>query len=257
MSLISMAVHDTKENGRSEYTSRTLECLYRTVNWRKHHLVIVDNNSCEETKRMFKMIFCDADVKIITLPENIGTARALNRAWKFRIPGEHIIKIDNDVVIHSKTWVEEMEEAIQRLPQIGILGLKRKDVIQTTWHEDPHYRTKLMMLPHKPGERWIVFEESGDVIGTCTMFNYALIDKVGYSYQPGLYGFEDVLFCHRAHLGGFMTGFLSHIEIDHIDRGDNPYAEWKRQEAGSRSEEMVKTFRAYVSGERPIYEEFY
>ena len=52
MSLISMAVHDTVENGRTEFTRRTLESLSDTVDWENHRLFIIDNNSCEKTKTL-------------------------------------------------------------------------------------------------------------------------------------------------------------------------------------------------------------
>jgi GT2 family glycosyltransferase len=266
MSLITMAVHDTDDNGRSKYTERTLDSLLDTVDFRKHRLIISDNGSCAKTHehyREFGAIF-DTMYKgrtrepmVIYNNENLGTSRALNRAWILREPKEHVIKIDNDVVIHSKGWIEELEEAISRKPDIGIIGLKRKDIIQTTWHPDPQYRSTLIMLPHEAGQRWITFEQTPDVIGTCTMFNYALLDKVGFSWQPGLYGFEDVLFCHRSHLAGFCNGFLNHINIDHIDEGQNEYIDWKHKISGEKVDEMIAVFRSYVSGKRSIYEPFY
>jgi GT2 family glycosyltransferase len=237
-----MAVHDTDDNGRSKYTERTLDSLLDTVDFRKHRLIISDNGSCAKTHEHYR---------------ELGTSRALNRAWILREPKEHVIKIDNDVVIHSKGWIEELEEAISRKPDIGIIGLKRKDIIQTTWHPDPQYRSTLIMLPHEAGQRWITFEQTPDVIGTCTMFNYALLDKVGFSWQPGLYGFEDVLFCHRSHLAGFCNGFLNHINIDHIDEGQNEYIDWKHKISGEKVDEMIAVFRSYVKGTRSIYEPFY
>lgn len=264
MALITMAVHDTESNGRSALTERALDSLFSTVDFNTHKLIIVDNGSCQDTIGIYKHLHhwfmrkeWEDNVRIIYLPENLGTSRALNRAWQLRCPGEHVVKIDNDVVIHSRGWVEEMIETIARMPSIGILGLKRKDIIQTTWHPDLEFRTELIMLPHEPGQRWITLEKSSDVIGTCTMFNSALLDKVGYSFQPGVYGYEDTLFCRRAHLAGFITGFISHINIDHIDPGGNEYIHWKQKHAGEHTDEMIRIFREYLSGARSIYQEFY
>lgn len=262
MALISMAVYDTEENQRTELTSLTIESLIETVDFTKHRLIISDNGSCYATQLMYTRmgnakIFRDARSMVISNQENIGTSRAINRAWQYRQPGEHAIKIDNDVVIHSEGWADEMEEAIRRDNQIGIIGLKRKDIIQNTQHPDPQYRSELVQLPHEPGQRWVIVERTPDIIGTCTMFNSALLDKVGYSYQPGLYGYEDVLFSHRSHLAGFYNCFLPHIEIDHIDPGNTPYQTWKEKASGEDTEEMIKVFKAYVNGTRPIYEPFY
>jgi GT2 family glycosyltransferase len=260
--LISVAVYDTEENKRSEYTKRTLVSLLKTVDFNKHRLFVIDNASCEDTKDFLRNDFMAAikikgfdpeNFMLITSDKNLGTSGAINLAWLYREPYEHVIKMDNDVVINQTGWVEQMEEAIARDPQIGIIGLKRKDIIQTPWHPDPNFRSELIMLPHENGQRWICVERTQDIIGTCTMFNSALLDKTGYSYQPGLYGYEDVLFCHRSHIAGFYNCFLNHIDIDHIDTGGGEYQHWKEKHSGEHTAEMIQVFKEYVNGTRPIY----
>lgn len=250
-----MAVWDTEENGRTELTRRTLESLFDTVDFRKHRLIVSDNNSCADTQKIYDNQ--SATYSVIYNNENLGTSRAINRAWQYRKPGEHAIKIDNDVVIHQSGWVDEMEEAIIRDSQIGIIGLKRKDIIQNTQHPDINFRSELVQLPHDNGQRWVIVERTPDIIGTCTMFNSALLDKVGFSKQVRNYGFEDVLFCHRSHLAGFYNCFLPHIEIDHIDPGNTPYQDWKHKVSGEDTAAMIEIFKGYKDGTRNIYEPFY
>lgn len=257
MSLICMAVFDTVENKRTELTKQTLDSLCDTVNFDKHRIIIIDNDSCGDTKYWLRTYKEFTNFQIITLSENVGTSRAINLALAQRQPCEHAIKIDNDVVIHQSGWVEQMEQAIAADPQIGIIGLKRKDIMQTPWHPDPNFRSELIMLPHNNGERWQVIERTADIIGTCTMYNSALIDKVGYSKQVNHYGYDDVLYCHRSHLAGFYNCFLPHIEIDHIDPGNTPYQHWKEKVSGEDTAAMIELFKSYVDGTRPIYEPFY
>ena len=256
MAIIAMAVWDTEENGKSKYTLETLKCLYGTVYMDRHRIVVIDNNSCRETKDILE----DAQgwgVEVITLPENVGTARAINHAIRLRKPGEHVIKMDNDVLIHSDTWVDEMEQAIEREPMIGICGLKRKDLWQRPDHENKFYRSELHLLNQKPGEDWIVIEKTADIMGTCTMFNYRLLDKIGYMWQPSLYGFDDGLICYRSNLAGFINCFLPHIRIDHIDPGGGIYEGWKRNESGKVMDEFNKIKDDLIAGRRPLYEDFY
>lgn len=254
MSLISMAVHDTVENGRTAFTKRTLESLSETVDWSKHRLFIVDNNSCEETKTLLHAYCFGLKPAIEHLSSNIGTAEALNLAWKHRQPGEHCIKIDNDVVIHQSGWVEQMKEAISRDQLIGQVGLKRKDCI-----ESPHrnindwYFSELLMLPHEPGQRWIVVEKANHIMGTCVMHSSALLDKVGYLKQPGLYGFDDCFMSLRSQLAGFYNVFLPHIEIDHIDPGGTEYQKWKEASAGMDMAKYNEDVQRYKSGELSVY----
>jgi GT2 family glycosyltransferase len=281
MALITMAVNDTVENKRTEYTIKTLLSLSETVDYRKHRLVIIDNNSCEQTKAFLSECIRASEyikvptkvvenllvhrhnplrfipvipaLQVITLPENIGTARAINQAWKLRKEGEHAIKMDNDVVIHSSGWVDEMEEAIRRDNKIGQIGLKRKDCWECTWHASDDFRSELKMLPQVPGERWIIVEEAKHIIGTCVMHSSNLLDKVGYLYQPSLYGYDDVLMSHRAHLAGFYSCFLPHIEIDHIDTGATAYQGWKERHSGEQTQAMIKLVYEMYNGIKPIY----
>jgi GT2 family glycosyltransferase len=256
MSLIAMACFDTEENGRTEYTRKTLQSIVNTVNLNKHRLIVIDNNSCQKTKNLLKYFpryYSHKNIEIITLPENIGTARAINQAWKLRKEGEHAIKMDNDVVIHSIGWVDEMEEAIRRDNKIGQIGLKRKDCWECTWHTSDDFKSELKMLPQVPGERWQIVEIAKHIIGTCVMHSSNLLDKVGYLYQPSLYGYDDVLMSHRAHLAGFYSCFLPHIEIDHIDTGATAYQGWKEKHSGEQTQKVINLVHEMYNKTKPIH----
>ncbi len=255
MSMLAVAVFDTAENGRTKYTKETLSSINNTVDLSKHRLIVIDNGSCQETKDILESAKQVMNFTLITNPENVGTAKAINQAWRLREKGEHLIKMDNDVVVHRSGWVDLLEEAISRQPKIGIIGLKRKDL-----EENPnlpitdHYKSNLIMLPQQKGQRWIVVEEVKHVMGTCQMYNSALIDKIGGLYQmEGIYGFDDSLASIRCSMAGFMNVFLPSVDIDHIDNGGTDYTEWKKGYAGKHMELFSKVRAEYISGDREIY----
>lgn len=250
MALISIAIYDTEENQRTELTRRTLESLTFTLDLTRHRVFLIDNASCEATKELLRAY--SREYTVITNETNIGTAEAINLAWRHRKPGEHAVKMDNDVIIYSQTWADELEEAIRRDPKAGIVGLKRKDCIETPWRDD-WYKSSLFMFPHVPGERWMLGEKVNHVMGTCQMYNSALLDRIGYLYQPRLYGFDDALAAVRCQLAGFYSAFLPHIEIDHIDPGDTAYQGWKEKHAGEDMATYGRIVSEYMSGQRPIY----
>lgn len=256
MALIAMVVYSTDENGKDEYLKKTLQHLAYTVDFNKHRLILSVNGFTAETTKTIE-IFSHGTLKIIERTiyndDNIGTAGAINKIITLRNPGEHVIKIDDDVVINNGGWADLMEEAVSIDPLIGIIGLKRKDLIQTPWHPDPQYRSELILLPHTPGHKWITIERTPDIIGTCTLFNSLLLDKVGFSRQPGKYGFEDNLFCHRSHLAGFYNCFLNHVDIDHIDEGAPKYSEWKAKHSAELFPEYHRLVHAMIKGDEPIY----
>lgn len=263
MALIAMAVYDTEDNGRSEFTARTVDSLAKTVNFQntKHRIIVIDNGSCPETKKIlnkeqgwFNRQVGEDVFTIITLPSNLGTAAAINQALKLREPGEFFIKMDNDVVIHKAGWVEEMEEAISRMPKIGILGLKRRDLCESTYSINTDQRSKLIEVPHEVGQKWFVVEDCKHVMGTCTMINPTLLDRIGYFYQmDGLYGFDDSLLCVRSTIAGYMNCFLHGVDIDHIDPGGTAYTDWKAKYAGEMIGKYAEAEQAYKSGMRDIY----
>lgn len=245
-----MAIHDTPENGRAEMTQQTLKSLLETVDWKRHRIFLNVNASTPETRQHIHDFASTVKgaCEVLYLSENVGTAKAVNRGIQHRRPGEMCVKMDNDVVIHQAGWLELMEDAIESDPKIGIIGLKRKDVCQRADHPDEFYRTYPTML-----DNGITVERTADVMGTCTMFNPALLDKVGYLYQPGLYGFDDVLMCVRSLKAGFYNTFLPQVIIDHIDPGGNEYTAWKNREAGFASPEYHRLKAGYESGEISIY----
>jgi GT2 family glycosyltransferase len=252
MALIAMAVYDTDENERTQYTLRTLASLMYTVNLERHRIIVVDNASCEATKKALEHYHAEQGISVITSPTNLGTAEAINLAWRLRRPGEHAVKMDNDVEFHRDDWADELEDAIARDPGIGICGLKRKDCIERPDRDD-WYKSELYLLPHEPGQRWIIGERVNHVMGTCQMYNSALLDKIGFLFQPRLYGYDDALAAVRCKVAGFTSVFLPHIEIDHIDPGDKPYQKWKESEANKDFAAYERIVRQYKTGERSIY----
>jgi GT2 family glycosyltransferase len=252
MSLIAMAVYDTVENYRSKYTDQTLRGLSKSVDWNKHRLIVIDNGSCDTTKRLYEFWLDWFKFEVIHNAENVGTAKAINQAWALRKPGEHCIKIDNDIVINNCTdWVEQLENVVRLDPTIGQVGLKRKDCAETTDNPNQFYRSILRQLPHTAGERWVVVEKQFHVMGSCVLHSHQLLDRVGGLYQIGLYGFDDAFMSARAIRAGFQPVMLPHIDIDHIDAGDNPYQKEKEKLANDvwAAGLYIKTLDAIGRGE--------
>jgi GT2 family glycosyltransferase len=263
--LLAMAVHNTEENQRFNSTKKTIESLVSEGEPFNQsiecHLFIIDNGStCKKTIDYLSKLFHTGGLPnwfgpltIHRNDKNYGTAAAINKAWRHRQPGQHCIKMDDDVLIHDTFWIQKMYEAIEREPQIGIVGLKRKDCWEHPAHENPDLRSELMMLPHVAGQPWIVAEKVFHVMGTCQMYSSALLDQIGYLYQPSLYGYDDVLSAHRCHKAGMWSVFLPGIEIDHIDPGNTPYQKWKEDHAATVTNEVIRIAAQYRSGERSIY----
>lgn len=243
--LIAMATYN-----RLEMTKATIEALIRAADLGKHRLWVVDNASADGTQEYLKSLPFLAG--LILLETNIGTAKAINLAWAKRNPDQPCVKMDNDVVINTPGWLEKCVEVMRIRPQeLGIVALKRKDLPESPDVEHPWYRTRLLEI----GDG-IVVEEANHTIGTCWVVNPLLIDRIGALMQPRVYGFDDALYCLRAHLAGFKTVFLREIDIDHIDPGGDGYTAWKLEQAGIDIDAYWQFVQEYQSGRRNIYEPF-
>ena len=257
-----MAVFDTDDNNRTSMTERTLRSLAQQVNWDRHRLIISDNGSCDATQDLYHEAANWLPFKVIKNGENLGTARAINRAWSYKRANEHILKLDNDVVVNSPGWADDMVESFSRDPTIGICGLKRNDLAERPDSPEPHYRSELRFLPHQPGQRWIVIEECLHIMGTCQAYSSALFDKIGYLYQGQdegrLYGLDDTIASFRARMAGFKVVFLPTISIDHIDPGGDDYMRWKQKVAGDslgadgKENWLNKVMMEYRTGNRAV-----
>lgn len=256
-----MAVHDTAQNKRTDYTRATLLCLTETVDFKKHRLIISDNGSCDDTQKLYphigtwiKLNGKPENFKLILNAENLGTAAAINKGLQLRELNEFCVKIDNDVEVLSTGWVDEMEEAMLRGYTYGLIGLKRRDLEQKPNHQNEIFRSNLVMLPHQKGDRWIVVEECADIMGTCVMYNHRLLDKIGYQKQPSNYGWEDCDFAVRSRMAGFKNAFLPHIEIEHLDSvPSKEYQEWKEKTAKEAGAEFQNYIAGYNDKTIPIY----
>lgn len=253
MSLIGMAVYSTATNKKDDCLHKCLASLADTVDWKRHRLILSVNTATTTTHdliRYYKWIISD----VIYNTHNLGTAKAINKAWARRELGEHCIKCDDDWVVNDyKGWADDMEECIRRDPKIGQVALKRKDCWENPAHEHPDYRSTLHMMPHIPGEKWLIVEKTKHCIGTCVMHSSALLDKVGFLYQPSEYGYDDVIMSHRSEIAGFYNCFIPHVPIDHIDAGTTPFQGWKERHASEQTQGVIDLVHAMLRGEKSIY----
>ncbi len=242
MAILGMAVYSTAENKKDEYLEKTLYSLYRSVNFKVHRLILSVNAKTDLTENIIQA-YKDVGVisEVIYNDSNIGTAEAINKAWRLGVPEENKLKMDDDVVIHQEGWLDLLEEAIRRDPEIGIVGCKRKDCDESPDSKIPQYKSELYMLPHQKGERWIIGEKVQHVMGTCQLYSAALLEKIGYLWQMGQYGFDDSIAAVRCKLAGFKSVFIPSIEIDHIDPGGTEYTKWKEEVSGEKLRWMPGT----------------
>lgn len=239
-----MPIHDTEENQRFQYTKVAAAHLAATSN--KFRKVIFVLNGCFEECHKFvaPLVHLHKRVTVMRFTENMGTAQAINAGLTLREPGEHVIKIDNDVLINDYHWQDVISQVLSN-EQIGVACLKRKDLQDRPGH--PDYPTTLGLIGGG-AERWTAIEMCDIQMGTVMGMSGKLLDKVGNMWQPGLYGFDDYDMCLRSKFSGHTNCYIPGIDIDHLDTGGTPYTDWKVKCAGEGWEQMQARAKYYEEG---------
>lgn len=263
--LIAMAFH-TLDLRRVDINAKVLRSLHTQLR-PQDRLVLIDNASCAQSRALLHA-WADmggmTQASLIENKENVGTAEAINMAWADRKPLEVCLKMDDDCIVDHPDWIGLLEDAIRRDKSIGICGLKRRDLTESPLIAQQQFHTTLEMLPHRPGERWIVVEQvstvkgyEGHVFGTCQAYNPALLDVIGGLYQMqdegNVYGYDDSLASLRAIKAGFRCCFLCGVDIKHLDPGGDEYTEWKRKQAGIWQDRVREVAKEIRNGTRNVY----
>jgi GT2 family glycosyltransferase len=238
-------------------TQQCLKSFFTTADPELVSIFIVDNGSTDGTVDWLRQLNHPMVEDIVYNDENLGTARALNIPWKIAYQrGQHAGKLDNDVIFYDKDWSQRMYYIIETAENVGLVGLKRRDLEEKPNHNHDFYRTTLHTLPNG-----IVIEEAKHVMGTCWLVANRLLNKLGGLYQFGPYGLDDAIWAHRTHIAGYLTVFDPSVAIEHIDPGDPMYPEytqWKRDVAGQvmQSGKYDEIMKAYADGTRSVFEPF-
>lgn len=234
-----------------------IDSLFKTADPALYSLLIIDNASTDGTVDWLKTLDHPCIEDILYLEENVGTARGLNRGWKLAFQrGQHPGKLDGDNIFYDTGWLHKMLSVLEITEDVGLVGLKRRDLEEKPNHNSLQFRTQLVYLPNNQ-----IIEIAEHVIGTCWLVSHNLINEIGGLAQPGLYGLDDALFCLRAKLAGWVVCFVPDVAIEHVDPGHPKYPEytqWKIDQATDdlRSGRYDAWCNGYREGTRPLYEDF-
>ena len=125
---------------RADQTLAALRSLQATGAFDEAEVVVWDNGSVDSTPDMLRGLaqegFLD-QVEVVLNLKNIGCSRALNailHSW--RRPGQHSIKVDNDVVLETQNWVIKL---------VAFLEEHREVALASAWYDelsDPSQRAR-------------------------------------------------------------------------------------------------------------------
>jgi GT2 family glycosyltransferase len=194
----------------------------------RSEVIVVDNGSVDGTAESIENRFpC---VQLVRNSFNRGVAPARNQGIR-RASGDAILLLDVDTIVAGGA-IEAMLAALLE-PNVGIVGprLTAPDgSIQYTCRRFPTLIGKIGRRVRIPLlEAAVRFEELRQwdhasrrdvdyVIGACQLIRREVLERVGLLDERIFYGPEDVDFCLRAQLGGWLVTYEPMASFQHLER---------------------------------------
>ncbi len=202
-------------------TQQCIESIYRETKSESFELIVVDNASVDQTfewlnSEKIKHPF----FKVFRMDQNIGFGAAVNFGIR-KSNGAFIVILNNDTIV-SPEWLENLLEALEKNPSIGIISPVTNYV-----GEGPQIDTNAANLSPdieliqkyalSIQTRTKLINEPNRLVFFCVMIRRELIDIIGdldIAYDKG--NFEDDDYCLRALLAGYQLAIAPNAFVYHM-----------------------------------------
>jgi GT2 family glycosyltransferase len=157
-------------------TDKCFQHLFAHTDRSQYTLVVIDNNSNDQTKDVLLKYQKDIDC-LVTNPFNVGTAFGVNEYMAFRKPGQHVLNVNVDAHILVDDWLQIMLQVIN-YPDIATASGRR-----SSYWSDPKrftYFTKNIGVVERDG---VILEHDvtlNQTIFPWTMIKSSVIEQIGY-----------------------------------------------------------------------------
>lgn len=214
-----------------------------------YELIVVDNNSSDQSKQFLKSYTPSSERKFLQKFEvffntsNLGCGGGINTGLRHAL-GDYILEIGCNTLIHEKTMSTLLRIA-EQYPYLGILGgkiMNQDGTIQRSVSRQPTVVSQLMTRLVSLGiGSWKPFESSKkfnynqfsdveQVKGAFMFFPRSMIMKVGLWDERFFIWFEDTDLCKRVRDAGFKIYYTPEAVVTHQSEGSiSKLSLWKRQ----------------------------
>ena len=179
---------------RLALTKICLESLF-DVTAGDYVVTVVDNCSTDGTQEYLQAFVGHPRVTVVLLPRNTGVSVASNYAWALgneRGDG-YYVKLDNDMEIKDKYWLQELRDIVDANPTVAMAGYRNNERNTVERITLPDGRTLLTAASY---------------FGGSVLIPRRVHDLLGFWNEDyGIYGFEDVDYSNRATMAGLLAGY--------------------------------------------------
>ena len=206
---------------------RCITSIEKKSTWKNYEIVVVENNSVEQSIRdYYKELESDPKVKIVTYEGGFNYSRINNVGVK-ETKGEYLLFLNNDTEVISPDWMEQLLMYAQR-KDVGAVGAKLYYADNTIQHAGvviglgahrsaghTHYKMPREHLGYMG--RLCYAQDVTAVTGACLMVKKSIYEEVDGLDESFTISLNDVDLCLKIREKGYLNIFTPFAELYHYD----------------------------------------
>ena len=206
---------------------RCITSIEKKSTWKNYEIVVVENNSVEQSIRdYYKELESDPKVKIVTYEGGFNYSRINNVGVK-ETKGEYLLFLNNDTEVISPDWMEQLLMYAQR-KDVGAVGAKLYYADNTIQHAGvviglgahrsaghTHYKMPREHLGYMG--RLCYAQNVTAVTGACLMVKKSIYEEVNGLDESFTISLNDVDLCLKIREKGYLNIFTPFAELYHYE----------------------------------------
>lgn len=206
---------------------RCITSIEKKSTWKNYEIVVVENNSVEQSIRdYYKELESDPKVKIVTYEGGFNYSKINNVGVK-ETKGEYLLFLNNDTEVISPDWMEQLLMYAQR-KDVGAAGAKLYYGDDTIQHAGvviglgahrsaghTHYKMPREHLGYMG--RLCYAQDVTAVTGACLMVKKSIYEEVDGLDESFTISLNDVDLCLKIREKGYLNIFTPFAELYHYE----------------------------------------
>ena len=191
-------------NGK-ENTLKLLHSLQKTI-YPNYEIIVVDNGSTDGSVEAIRKKDCS--IVIVENTKNLGYSGGMNAGIR-NSRGEHVVLLNNDMVVHHPNWLSELVKIANQDREIGVVGpmlleYAMPEKIQQVGSVLSNWFLIGAWVPIGAGQKDCgQYSKPIEVTWTNGLIKRIVIERIGMLDEKMFAYWEEVDFCFRAKKAGF------------------------------------------------------
>lgn len=195
-------------------SSRVIKDCLRNLDANKHDVVVVDNNSQDDTVKIVQENF--PEVKIIKLEQNIGYGRANNVALE-QVSTEFSLILNPDAIITQ----ENIEKVLQALESHQDVAIAAPILLQKTPDRTETKEEQLKVIEFNLIQKHSDYMLVKYIIGAVMFLRMSIFREIGFFNKDIFLYYEDDEICFRAIKNGYNAAIIPSAQAFHFGHGSS------------------------------------